>query len=246
MSGRVWIEESRCRSRCGIEIKMSFNIQAGDVVAGYKIISPETARGGWSGWNGTWYWTIGGDVIVLLPNLFWSVPYIVIIHAILSLHSIFCMLHTHFSISISRSLDFEVVSAVGIAKSFIHSGRKEAEQGAFELWVKARLFLVSCCSFFPCKMEHRFLCVHSITVLKELRNNYAPHYSLCMLNPKNAHYSTYLFQLFIGEFENLISHFPTPLLSARTCSARLSFALASWAKNVMQKMLYKKCYTKML
>ena len=63
---------------------------------------------------------------------------------------------------------------------------------------------------------------------------------------KNAHYSTYLFRLFIGEFENLISHFPTPLLSARTCSARLSFALASWAKNVIQKMLYKKCYTKML
>ena len=61
---------------------------------------------------------------------------------------------------------------------------------------------------------------------------------------ENAHYSTYLFQLFMGEFENLISHFPTPLLSARTCSARLSFALASWAKNVMQKMLYKKCYTK--
>jgi len=69
MSGRVWIGESRCRSRCGIEIKMSFNIHTGDVVAGYKIISPEAARSGWSGWNGIWYWTIGGDVIVLLPNL---------------------------------------------------------------------------------------------------------------------------------------------------------------------------------
>ena len=48
---------------------MSFNIQTGDVVAGYKIISPEAARSGWSGWNGIWYWTIGGDVIVLLPGL---------------------------------------------------------------------------------------------------------------------------------------------------------------------------------
>ena len=63
MSGRVWVGNNR------IEVKMPFNIQTGDVVAGYKIISPETTRSGWSGWNGTWYWTIGGDVIVLLPDL---------------------------------------------------------------------------------------------------------------------------------------------------------------------------------
>ena len=239
MSGRVWIEESRCRSRCGIEIKMSFNIQAGDVVAGYKIISPETARSGWSGWNGTWYWTIGGDVIVLLPNLFWSVPYIVIIHAILSLHSISCMLHTHFSISISRSLDFEVVSAVGIAKSFIHSGRKEAEQGAFELWVKARLFLVSFCSFFPCKMEHRFLCVHSITVLKELRNNYAPHYSLCMLNPKKCalfHLLVSVVYRWIWEPDLSLPYTP-PLRSDLLGSAQLCSRFMGkkcYAKNVIQ------------
>ena len=63
MSGRVWVGNNR------IEVKMSFNIQTGDVVAGYKIIAPETERSGWRGWNGTWHWAGGGDVIVLLPGL---------------------------------------------------------------------------------------------------------------------------------------------------------------------------------
>ena len=64
MSGRVWVGNSR------IEIKMSFNIQTGDLVAGYKIIAPETERSGWRGWTGTWSWTWGlGDVIVLLEGL---------------------------------------------------------------------------------------------------------------------------------------------------------------------------------
>ena len=64
MSGRRWVGE-KCDSR--IEIKMSFNIQTGDVVAGYIIILPE--RSGWRGWTGTWHWVGGGDVIVLLPGL---------------------------------------------------------------------------------------------------------------------------------------------------------------------------------
>ena len=64
MSGRLWVGNNR------IEIKMSFNIQTGDVVAGYKIIAPETERSGWRGWTGTWSWTWGlGDVIVLLEGL---------------------------------------------------------------------------------------------------------------------------------------------------------------------------------
>ena len=61
MSGRVWVGNNR------IEVKMSFNIQTGGVVAGYKIIAPEYK--GWRGWNGYWYWAGGGDVIVLLPGL---------------------------------------------------------------------------------------------------------------------------------------------------------------------------------
>ena len=61
MSGRVWVGNNR------IEVKMSFNIQTGDVVAGYKKNAPE--KSGWRGWNGTWQWAGGGDVIVLLPGL---------------------------------------------------------------------------------------------------------------------------------------------------------------------------------
>ena len=61
MSGRVWVGNNR------IEVKMSFSIQTGDVVAGYIIILPE--RSGWRGWTGTWHWVGGGDVIVLLPGL---------------------------------------------------------------------------------------------------------------------------------------------------------------------------------
>ena len=64
MSGRVWVGNNR------IEVKMSFNIQTGDVVAGYKKIGMAGGLGmGWRGWNGTWQWAGGGDVIVLLPGL---------------------------------------------------------------------------------------------------------------------------------------------------------------------------------
>jgi len=73
MSAQMWIGEGKCgfaRSNYGIEIKMSINIQTGHVVAGYKIIAPETERSGWRGWTGTWSWTWGlGDVIVLLEGL---------------------------------------------------------------------------------------------------------------------------------------------------------------------------------
>ena len=55
MVAKLWLNDDT-----RIEIKMSFNIQTGAVVAGYRQVLPEYT--GWRGWVGTWQWLpeVGG------------------------------------------------------------------------------------------------------------------------------------------------------------------------------------------
>ena len=63
MKAKLWLNDDT-----RIEIKMSFNIQTGAVVAGYRQVLPEYT--GWRGWVGAWHWDFGGRLLlVMLPGL---------------------------------------------------------------------------------------------------------------------------------------------------------------------------------
>ena len=63
MAAKVWLSNDT-----QIEIKMSFNIQTGAVVAGYRQVRPMYT--GWNGWVGTWQWYAPNNgLIVILPGL---------------------------------------------------------------------------------------------------------------------------------------------------------------------------------
>ena len=72
MVAKLWLNDDT-----RIEIKMSFNIQTGAVVAGYRQVLPEYT--GWRGWVGTWQWLpeVGGLpevlhgplLLVMLPGI---------------------------------------------------------------------------------------------------------------------------------------------------------------------------------